>query len=483
MRKPEQAAMGLVGAMEAMAEAAKRFEDFDQTYQANQAAFAQMQQQFHLIQQAAAEMNSAGEERIAALSAVNMELKVRHSQGEQTLQEVRALIQQIEARQVESEQKRAWSERQNHYDAEAAAHMSEALSSLQALVEQLQAQQAGLAQGVAAVQAQQQQWEELWKAAETRWRSSEGQWRDSAEKSESAARTAAAVESELEQGRQRHAQVEQSLAALQGAMQEQGQRYVDHEKILGTVRSLCHQVADRQAQVEKNATVLSATVEAEKGLIGHFEKSLDAVRSMAAEMRKRQAEIEVALNNLKASGREPAAGGDKANGAVAAPGIVEEVKKAAAALNDRMSAMEKKWVKAVEAAEAARQMAAKALEKGTAPAAAVPVPVVEMSPEDKKKASSEFQKFLSQCQADYKAALEQQSKLTAQIKTALDAVPARAEEAAKKAGAEGRAHLEEVWKQFVHHHEHSVADLEGRYGQMTEHVTEEIGRASCRERV
>ncbi len=458
--------MGLVGAMEALADAAKRFQEFEDYYRTSQAVFSQMQQQFQQMQDGATHLQAITEERLTALDVLNVELKVRHSQGEQSLKDVQALLEEVKARQAEWDQNRASAEMRNQYDGEAAAQVAQTLGVVQGLVEQLQGQQAQLGNTLAAIQAQ---WEQRLGSAEAQWQSAQAQWQGGAEKSQEEAGALAALQASVDKLTERQKQVDESTTALRALMEEQGQRYVDHEKILGGVRSLCHQVADRQAQVEKTATILQATVDAEKGLIGHFEKSLDAVRSMAAEMRKRQAENEVALNTLKANGAgENGAPGDRTSSAP--QGMTEEVQRAVAAASERLAAMEKKWVKAVEAAESARHLAAKALEQAATAPPAVAVPMAEMSPDDQKKASGDFQQFLTRCQNDHKTAMEQQSKLQTQMKMELDKLPSRAEQSIQKLLEQGKHHLEQTWNNWVQHREQRVVDLEGRYNEMVERV-------------
>lgn len=133
---------GLVGAMEAMLEAAKRFQEFEERYRANEAAFQQMQHEFRQMHENATQLQSLAEERLATLSNLNVELKARHSQGEQVLAEVRASLEEVK-------QAAATVDKGNHGSAEVA----QTLGVVQALVDKLQSRQAQMEQSLLAVES------------------------------------------------------------------------------------------------------------------------------------------------------------------------------------------------------------------------------------------------------------------------------------------------------------------------------------------
>ncbi len=137
---------GLVGVMEAMLEAAKRFQDFEGRYLANEAAFQQMQQQFRQMYDNAAQLQSLAEERLASLSNLNVELKARHAQGEQLLTEVKTLLEAAKACQARVEQASGAVEKGN----QGAAQLAQTLGVVQTLVDKLQTRQANLEQSLLA---------------------------------------------------------------------------------------------------------------------------------------------------------------------------------------------------------------------------------------------------------------------------------------------------------------------------------------------
>lgn len=224
MAKADLSFNGLIGVMEAVVETAKHFQEFEDRYRANEASFNQIQHQFQQMQEGAAQLQSLTEERLAALSGLNVELKVRHSQGEQTLAEVRSLVEEMKAQQARLEQGLSTSETRHQLDAERSGQLAQTLGVVEALVEKLQGRQS---------------------------------------------------------------QLEQSLVAVKTLIRDQDKRQARREDALSEVRSVAEQVADREAQTEKALGVLQSTQQAEKGLITHFEKALNTVRSMVVELEKR----------------------------------------------------------------------------------------------------------------------------------------------------------------------------------------------------
>ncbi len=138
--------------MEAMLEAAKRFQELEERSAAQQASFQQMQQQYQQMHENASQLQSLAEERLAALSALNVELKARHAQGEQTLNEVRALLDEAKACQSRIDQAVAAADSRQQVDAERAAQVAHTLGVVQTLMEKLQTRQAQLEQSLLAME-------------------------------------------------------------------------------------------------------------------------------------------------------------------------------------------------------------------------------------------------------------------------------------------------------------------------------------------
>jgi hypothetical protein len=139
---------GLVGVMETMLEAAKRFQDFERRYLANEATFEQMQQQFRQMYDNAGQLQSLAEERLASFSNLNMELKARHSQGEQLLTDVKTLLEEARACQSRVEQACGTVEKDN----QGTAQLAQTLGVVQTLVDKLQTRQANLEQSLVATE-------------------------------------------------------------------------------------------------------------------------------------------------------------------------------------------------------------------------------------------------------------------------------------------------------------------------------------------
>lgn len=146
MAKAELSFNGLVGVMEAMLEAAKGFQEFEERYLANEAGFQSMQQQFRQMQEGAGQLQSLAEERLAALANLNVELKARYSQGEQVLADVRAAVEEAKAWQAAAEKSR-------QCETERVSQLAQMLEVMQALVDKLQNRQAQIEQSLVAVEA------------------------------------------------------------------------------------------------------------------------------------------------------------------------------------------------------------------------------------------------------------------------------------------------------------------------------------------
>ena len=393
--------------MQALVETAKQFQEYEERYEANAASFSRLEQQFQQIQDSANQLQSLTEERLAALTTLNVELKARHYQGEQTLAEVKTLAEGLELQRAKIEQSLAAVETRHQVGGERSSQLAQTLHVMETLVDQLQARQS---------------------------------------------------------------QLEQSLVTIEALLQDQGRRYAGREENWVSLRSLVEETADRQAQTEKVLSVMQATQHAEKGLIAHFEKSLNTVRSVGVELEKRQAQFELALASMKATGSDATNINLQSVGAVrgmmqdlgdrqaAMQALIGEVQQAAFRANEQLTRvdeqiakLEKASAQALEGAQAAEALAARALEK----AAAQPT-AVTMRPEDEQQASLDFQTFLERCEQDVRAGTEQRGKLQAQLRAALEDLPGHAEPAIQKFVEQSRARLEQIWTGWLQPREQRV---------------------------
>src|SRR5713101_6687959 len=87
---------GLVGAAEAIVETAKHLHELEEHYRTNESSFGRIQEQFQQIQESSTQLQSLTEERLAAMNALNIELKARHSQGEQALAGVKSALEECQ---------------------------------------------------------------------------------------------------------------------------------------------------------------------------------------------------------------------------------------------------------------------------------------------------------------------------------------------------------------------------------------------------
>jgi len=455
----DQSSTGLLGFMDALGDTARKFQEFEDRYRTNEASFQQIQQRFQQMQDSTSQMHSLAEERMAGLNALNVELKVRHSQGEQTWQETQSLLGEIRAQQTQWEKRLAGGDGQKKAEAERAKQLADAVRAVEGLAKRLDGRQAQLEASLKAVQEQQTRWEQTLALGGP------------------PAASVSAVEARAEALEGRQAQVEGSVTALQARAEEHGQRYIDHEKILSAARDLAHQVGDRVAQAEKTVSILQATTEAERALVGHFEKSLEAARSTAAEMQRRQAEMEAAMRALKASGSEAPAASEKAVAALrgqidqahqAAARAAEQAQQAVAQAAEKAASLEQKAQQALESAQSAQKLAAEAMAKAAEKPAegGVPIPVAKLSPEDQKKAGNDFQHFLTRCHTDHKNLVEQTSRLQTQTRMTLEGLPSKADGAVQKFLELGRGQLEQSWNQWVQSRDKKVHDVEKRYDEL-----------------
>jgi hypothetical protein len=420
---------GMIGVLEAVVDTAKRFQEFEERYRANETAFTQIQQKFQQMQEGATQLQSLTEERLAALSGLGVELKARHAQGEQTLTEIRGLVDQIRAQQANMEKGFAASETQRKAETARTAELAQTLGVVQTLIGKLQ---------------------------------------------------------------ERQAQIEQSLVAVDALGKDRGKRNADQDKALGEVRAVADGVAERQARTEKAVAAVQAAQQADKNLAAHLEKALNTVRTMAVELEKRQAQIEATVVALKANGGDHAVNhqtvdavtklmkdiGDRQSAMTA---LMEETRQSAAKnaeevvrVEQQVARLEKAGAEAVESSKAARDLASQALEKAAAaPAVAVPAgPIVQMDPKEQEKLSADFRTFVSRCDADHKASLERESKLQAQVRKTLETLPTRAEALLQKALEQNQGRMEKTVTGWLQQHEQRVAELEKRNDTMVSKIVE-----------
>jgi len=228
LSKAEFSSTGLIRILESALDTARRFEEMEGRYQANQVSFGRMQQEFGQMQAASDQLRSTTEERLEAMRALNVELKVRHSQGEQALGAVTTQLEAIKTQQGRWERSReSWKARQGG-DAERWTGLEETLAALRTLAERLQARQS---------------------------------------------------------------QLEQALANLEGLAKQQSQRFLDQEQSLRQTQKQCEQVADRQRQAELSlaastpgngdaAGASESTLAVMRGLVEQFEQTCDETRQI-----------------------------------------------------------------------------------------------------------------------------------------------------------------------------------------------------------
>lgn len=412
--------------MEAVVETAKRFRRYEEQYRSNEEGFARLQQEFQQIRDTATHLNSLAEERLAALSSLNIELKARHAQGEQTLAETQALLAEIRQLQPKFEQGLAALESRQQVDGGQTAQLAQTVAVVQSLVEQLQARQS---------------------------------------------------------------QLEQSLVTVETLINDVGKRSADRAGDWNSLQKLAEQTAERQAQSEKALTIIQNTQQAEKGVTSHFEKSLNTVRTMAVEFDKRLAQVELSLNAIKASGSDATAinlqSVDTARRLIEDLGerhatlqaLIDHVQQTAAQaaeqaakVDGQVGRLEKTSSQALEEARAAGVKAAKALEKAEQPATAGGVAVVA-PPENQEQASTDFHGFLQRCYQEHTAAVDRQNQLQAQTRAALRDLPSLAENAVQKFSEQAGKRLEQLWSGWLQPREQRVAEMEARFDDIAEKAT------------
>ena len=425
MSKADLSLDGFSGVMEAVVEAAKRFRHYEEQYRSNADAFGRLQQEFQQIRDTATQLHSLSEERLAALSSMNIELKARHAQGEQTLAETQALLVEIKQLQPKLEQSLAAVESRQQVDGGQAAQLAQTVAVLQSLVEQVQARQS---------------------------------------------------------------QLEQSLVAVETLTKDLGKRATDRAGDWSGVQKLAEHTAERQAQSEKALAIIQSAQQGEKGVKSHFEKSLNTVRSMAVDFDKRLAQIEITVSAIKASGTDATAinlqSVDTARRLIEDLGerqatlqtLIDQIQQTSAQtaeqvakVNEQVTRLEKTSSQALEEAQAAGTKAANALEKAAQqPAAGSALAVVAVPAENQEQASTDFQGFLQRCYQDHTAAVDRHNQLQAQARAALRDLPALAENAVHKFSDQARARIEQLWTGWLQPREQRVSEMEARFDEISD---------------
>ena len=406
---------GLIGALEGVVETAKRFHEFEERYRANEAAFAQIQQKFQQLQEGATHLQSMSEERLASLNGLSVELKARHSQGEQTLGEMRKVLEEIRAQQKAAEQNQAGGQTQGA----SAAQVAQTVTVIQSLVSQLQERQGKIEQSLVAIDA-------LVK--------DQGKRRADHEKALADLRASADAVAD------RQVRSEKALSAVQAAQQADKNLIAHLEKALNTVRTMAVDLEKRQAQLEASVAALKTN----GGDAAANNHTVDAVSKLIHDIGDRQS----AMMSLVEETRQSAAKNS------------EEV----ARVDQQLSRLDKAAAQAQERAQAARDLASQALEKAAAtPAMTVPAgPIVQMDPKEQEKLALDFKGFLSRCEADHKALLERETKLEAQLRKTLEILPSRGESAMQKFLEQGQGRVEKTVNGWLQQHGQRVADIEER---------------------
>ena len=404
---------GLIGALEGVVETAKRFHEFEERYRTNETAFAQIQQKFQQMQEGATHLQSMSEERLASLNGLSVEMKARHSQGEQTLGEMRKVLDEIRAQQKAAEQAGGQAQ------AAKAAEVAQTVGVVQSLVNKLQERQGKLEQSLLALDAL-----------------AKDQGRRGADREKALGE----IRSSTDAVADRQVRSEKALSAVQAAQQADKNLIAHLEKALNTVRTMAVDLEKRQAQLE--ATV--AALKTNGGDAAANNHTVDAVSKLLHDIGDRQS----AMMSLVEETRQSAAKNS------------EEV----ARVDQQLSRLDKAAAQAQEGAKAARDLASQALEKAAAaPAVAVPAgPIIQMDPKEQEKLALDFKAFVSRCEADHKAALERETKIEAQLRKTLEILPSRGESAMQKFLEQGQGRVEKTVNGWLHQHGQRVADIEER---------------------
>ncbi len=399
---------GLTGVLDAVVETAKRFRRYEEQYQANEAAFDRLQQQFTQMLETAGHLHSLTEERLAAVSALMVELKARHSQGEQALGDARDLIEQIKLLQPKLDQDLAALGTRQQVDSERTIQLAHTLDVVQALVGQLQARQGQIEQSLMTLE------------------------------------TLLRVRGLAEQVAERQAQCEKALSIIQNTQQAEKGVISHFEKSLNTVRTMAVELEKRVGQVEVSLAAIKANGSDASNI---NLQSVEAARRLMEDLGERQATLQTLIDQAQQT----------------AANAAEQV----ARVDEQVNRIEKTSALALEEAQSAAQKAAQALDKA-AQAASSPAPTIVAAPDDPAQAATDFQGFLQRCQEDHQAALDRNNQLQAQMRAALKDWPAMGESAIQKFFEQGRARLEQIVNNWFQHREQRVTEMESRFDEMLE---------------
>jgi chromosome segregation ATPase len=268
----DQPITGLLGAVETLVDTAKRLQELEDHYRANESAFAHMQEQFRQMQEASGHLQSLTEERLASLSALSVEMKVRHSQGEQVLGEIKATREELKNQQAKVEQSLGATDARLQVDADRSSQIGQTLEVLRALVEQVQGRQSQLEQSFVAIEA----------LARDSQRSERDPSRDD-------------LQHLAEQTTERQARIERALSALQEARQGEKGMVAHLEKSLNTVRSAVVDLEKRQSQMELSV----AAVKANGSDAAVINQSVDTVRALLQDLAERQSALQTRVDHAE----------------------------------------------------------------------------------------------------------------------------------------------------------------------------------------
>jgi chromosome segregation ATPase len=185
------------------------------------------------MQEGAGQLQSLAEERLAALANLNVELKARHSQGEQVLAEVRTAVEEAKAWQAAAEKSR-------QCETERVAQLAQMLEVMQALVDKLQSRQAQIEQSLVAVEA--------------------------------LAKDQGKRNGEAEKLIQRQDHLEKTLAGLDATQQAEKSLFAHFEKSLNSLKGRVAELEKRPASQEGNGS------EPDGAAVAELEKKVEDLR-------------------------------------------------------------------------------------------------------------------------------------------------------------------------------------------------------------
>ena len=255
MSKVDLSFNGLIGVVEALAETSKLFQDHEERYEANEAAFQQ-------IQESANQMQSLVEERLAVLNALSVELKSRQAEAIARLEEIKLHQGQAEQGPVVADARRQ------------VEQLGQTLGVIQTLVEQLQGRQSQVEQSLLTANTMLQDHAKRLAEHEGEWETLRGLTQQAADRQE---------------------QTDKALGAIQATQQAEKNLLSHLEKSLNTVRSMAVDLEKRLAQVEISIASMKATG-SDATMIGL--QSVDAVRGLMQDLAERQSTMQALLDDV-----------------------------------------------------------------------------------------------------------------------------------------------------------------------------------------